>query len=76
MNTINTFMLGVIAGLIDCYIEENDYDDWAIEVIENALKLTNKQTQQYAIWNIYNYDCDYKVIRSKIEKFLKLQYNH
>ena len=76
MNTINTFMLGVIAGLVDCYIEENDYNEWAIEVINDGLKLINKTTKQYATWNIYDYDCDYKVIRSKIEKFLKLQYNH
>ena len=76
MNTINTFMLGVIAGLVDCYIEENDYNEWTVEVINDGLKLINKTTKQYATWNIYDYDCDYKVIRSKIEKFLKLQYNH
>ena len=76
MNTINMFMLGVTAGVIECYIEENNYNEWSIEVVEGGLKLINKATQQYATWNIYDYDCDYKVIRSKIEKFLKSQYNH
>ena len=75
MNKINTFMLNVTAGLIGCFIEENGYNEWTIEVVENGLKLTNKKTKQYAIWNIYDYDGDFKVIKTKIEKFLKLQYN-
>ena len=74
MKTINTFMLDITAGLVDCFIEENSYNEWAVEVVEYGLKLINKQTQQYATWNIYEYDEDYKVIRNKIEKFLKWQY--
>ena len=73
MNTIKTFMLGITAGLVDCYIEENNLSDWNIEVVENGLKLFNKQTQQYAEWWLYNYDEDFKVIKDKIIKFLKLQ---
>ena len=72
MNTIKTFKLGVTAGLIDCYIEENGYNDWIIEVVENGLKLTNKNTQQYTTWYIYDYGEDYEVIKEKIIKFLKL----
>ena len=73
MKTINTFMLDVTTQLLNCYIEENNLNEWEVEVVENGIKLLNTTTQQYAIWNIYNYDEDYKVIRSKIEKFLKLK---
>ena len=73
MKTINTFMLEVTAGLLSCYIEENNLDGWSVEVIDNGLKLINNTTQQYAEWCLYNYDEDYEVIKSKIIKFLKLQ---
>ena len=76
MKTINDFMLDLTARVIECYIEENGYNEWMIEVVENGLKIINKITKQNATWNIYNYDCDFKVIRNKIEKILKLQHNH
>ena len=73
MKTINKFMLEVTAGLLSCYIEENNLDGWSVEVIDNGLKLINNATQQYAEWCLYNYDEDYEVIKNKIIKFLKLQ---
>ena len=76
MKTIETFMLECIAGLVGCYIEENNYNGWETEVINDGLKLINKTTKQYATWNVYDYDCDFKVIQNKIIKFLKLQNNH
>ena len=75
MNNINKFMLNITYGLIDCFIDENNYNDWLVEVVENGLKLTNKKTKQNVTWNIYDYDCDFTIIKTKIEKFLKLQYN-
>ena len=75
MKTANTFMLGVTAGLIECIMDENDYNDWLVEVVNDGLKLTNKITKQNVTWNIYDYDCDFTIIKTKIEKFLKSQYN-
>ena len=75
-NTIKSFMKDYIANQVDCYIEENNYNEWYIITNTYGFKLINKATQQYAIWNIYDYDEDYEVIQNKIEKFLKLQYNH
>ena len=71
--TINMFMIECVAGLLNCYIEENNYNDWNVEVVNDGLKLINIKSQQYATWSIYDYDCDYKIIKNKIEKFLKLQ---
>ena len=76
MKTINMFMLECVANLLNCYIEENNYSDWEIEIVNSGLKLINKSTKQYATWSIYDYGEDYEVIKSKIIKFLKLQYNH
>ena len=73
MKTINTFMLDVTSALLNCYIEENNLNEWEVEVVNSGLKLLNKTTQQYATWNIYDYDEDYEVIKNKIIKFLKLQ---
>lgn len=70
MNRINQFMLDVTAGLLSCYIEDNSYNEWSVEVVNDGLKLINKATNQYTIWNIYEYDCDFKIIKGKIEKFL------
>ena len=74
-NTIKSFMLDYVWSQINCYIEENDYNDWRVLIIDNGLKLKNKTTNQYATWNIYDYDEDYEAIQSKMEKFLKLQHN-
>ena len=73
MKTIKMFMLDVVVELLNCYIEENNLNEWKVEVVNSDLKLLNKTTQQYAIWNIYDYDEDYEVIKEKVIKFLKLQ---
>ena len=72
-NTIKSFMLDYVWSQINRYIEEKDYSDWRILIIENGLKLKNKVTNQWVTWNINDYDEDYEVIQNKIIKFLKLQ---
>ena len=72
-NTIKSFMLDYVWSQVNCYIEENDYNDWRILIIEDGLKLKNKVTNQWATWNIYDCDEDYEVVQNKIIKFLKLQ---
>ena len=69
-NIIKSFMLDYVWSNVNCYIEENEYSDWRVLIIDNGLKLKNKTTNQYATWNIYDYDEDYEVIQSKIIKFL------
>ena len=69
-NIIKSFMLDYIWSNVNCYIEENEYSDWRVLIIDNGLKLKNKTTNQYATWNIYDYDEDYEVIQNKIIKFL------
>ena len=70
---IKKFMLAHVWSEIDKWIALNDCNEWKVEVVGNALKLANKATNQWATWNIYDYDEDYEVIQSKIIKFLKLQ---
>ena len=72
-NTIKTFMLDYVWSQINCYIKENDYSDWRVFIIEDGLKLKNTSTNQWATWNLNDYDEDYEVIQSKLIKFLKLQ---
>ena len=69
-NTIKSFMLNYVWNQVDCYINENDYSDWMILIIEDGLKLKNKSTNQWVTWNINDYDEDYEVIQNKILKFL------
>lgn len=75
-NTIKSFMLDYVWSQINCYIEENDYNNWRVLIIDNGLKLKNKLTNQWATWNIHDYNEDYEVIKAKMKKFLKLQHNH
>ena len=75
-NIIKSFMLDYVWSNVNCYIEENEYSDWRVLIIDNGLKLKNKTTNQYATWNIYDYDEDYEVIQSKIIKFLDWNNQH
>ena len=75
-NIIKSFMLDYVWSNVNCYIEENEYSDWRVLIIEDGLKLKNKSTNQYATWNIYDYDEDYEVIQSKIIKFLDWNNQH
>lgn len=72
---IRKFMLIHVWNETDTLIILNDFNEWKVEIIENGLKLINKVTNQYATWNIYNYDEDYEAIQNAMEKFLKLQHN-
>ena len=75
-NIIKSFMLDYIWSIVNCYIEENDYSDWRVLIIEDGLKLKNKTTNQWVTWNIGDYDEDYEVIQNKIMKFLDLNNQH
>ena len=69
-NTIKSFMLDYVYNQVNCYINENDYSDWSVSIIEDGLKIKNKSTNQWATWNVHDYDEDYEVIQNKILKFL------
>ena len=75
-NTIKGFMLDYVWSQVNCYIEENDYNDWRVFIVENGLKLKNVSTNQYASWWIYDYDEDYETIKNKMMKFLELNNQH
>ena len=71
-NEIKSFMLNYIWSQINCYIEENDYNDWRVLIIDNGLKIKNKSTNQWTTWDICDYDEDYEVIQNKMMQFLDL----
>ena len=68
-NIIKSFMLDYIWSKVNCYIEENDYNEWKVEAIKDGIKLKNKSTNQCVAWDIHD-DEDYEVIQSEIIKFL------
>ena len=70
---IKSFMLNYIWSQINCYIEENDYNDWRVLIIDNGLKIKNKSTNQWTTWDVDDYDEDYEVIQNKMMKFLDLK---
>ena len=72
-NTIKSFMLDYVWSQINCYIEENNYNNWRVLIIDNGLKLKNKLTNQWVAWNIHDYDENYEVIQTKMKKFLNMQ---
>ena len=69
-NIIKSFMLDYVRAQINYYINENNYNDWRVFVVENGLKIENKSTNQWVIWNLLDYDEDYEVVQNKIKKFL------
>ena len=71
-NEIKSFMLNYVWSQINCYIEENDYNDWRVLIIDNGLKIKNKSTNQWTTWDVDDYDEDYEVIQNKMMKFLDL----
>ena len=69
---IQKFMLIHIWSELEAWIILNDYvDEWKIEVIKDGLKLINKKTKQWRIWNIYDYDEDYEVVQNKIKEVVQ-----
>ena len=75
-NEIKSFMLNYIWSQINCYIEENDYNDWRVLIIDNGLKIKNKSTNQWITWDVDDYNEDYEVIQNKMMKFLDLKNQH
>ena len=71
-NEIKSFMLNYIWSQINCYIEENDYNDWRVLIVDNGLKLKNKSTNQWITWDVDDYNEDYEVIQNKMMQFLDL----
>ena len=72
-NTIKSFMLDYVWSQINCFIEENNYNNWRVLIVDNGLKLKNKLTNQWVTWNIHDYDQNYEVIQTKMKKFLNMQ---
>ena len=69
---IQKFMLIHIWSELEAWIILNDYVyEWKIEVIKDGLKLINKKTKQWRIWNIYDYDEDYEVVQNKIKEVVQ-----
>ena len=75
-STIKSFMLDYVWSQINSYINENNYSDWRVLIIEDGLKLKNTSTNQWITWNIHDYDEDYEVIQSKLKKFLDWNNQH
>ena len=66
-------MLDYVWSQINCFIEENNYNNWRVLIVDNGLKLKNKLTNQWVTWNIHDYDQNYEVIQTKMKKFLGMQ---
>ena len=71
-NEIKSFMLNYIWSEVNCYIEENEYNDWRVLIIDNGLKIKNKSTNQWITWDVDDYNEDYEVVKNKMMKFLDL----
>ena len=70
---IKAFMLNHIWNEVDCYIEENDYNEWTVSTFECGLKLENKSTNQCVLWKIHDLEDDCESIQNEMIKFLNLQ---
>ena len=70
---IKSFMLNHIWNEVDCYIEENDYNEWTVSTFEDGLKLENKSTNQCITWKIHDLEDDCESILDEMIKFLKSQ---
>ena len=69
---IKSFMLNYVWSQINCYIEENEYNDWRVWIVDNGLKIKNKSTNQWITWDVDDYNEDYEVVKNKMMKFLDL----
>ena len=70
------YTLDCLSNKLNNYIDEKGYKDWYVVVIIDGLKTINATTNQYATWNIYDYDEDFEVIQNKIKKFLDWNNQH
>ena len=71
--TIKTFMLNHIWNEVDCYIEENDLNDWQVSTFEGGLKLKNKSANKCVLWQIHDLEEDCEFVQNEMIKFLKSQ---
>ena len=76
MNINKSFMLNYVKSKLNYFIDKNNWKGWKVEVIKDGFKLINISTQQYATWNIHDYDEDFEVVQSKIMKFLDWNNQH
>ena len=66
-NEIKSFMLDYICAEVDCYIEENDYKDWTVKVVEDGWKLANERDNKWFSWRVNSDDDDcYENIKNEI----------
>ena len=69
---IKAFMLNYIWSEVNCFIEDNDYNDWTVSTFEGGLKLKNKSANKCVIWKINNLE-GFEGIQDKVMDFLKQQ---
>ena len=72
---IKSFMLDYIKSQVECYIEDENYNDWEISVVEDGWKLENKLTNKSKVWKIHDLEDDCEIIQDEMFKFLNLQAN-
>ena len=70
---IKSFMLNYIQSQVDCYIEDNDYNDWTVDVVEDGWKLENKSANKCVVWKIKDLEDDCESAQNEMIKFLNLQ---
>ena len=72
---IKSVMLGYIQNQVECFIEDNDYNNWEVVVVEDGWKLENKLTNKSKVWKIHDLEDDCEIIQDEMFKFLNLQAN-
>ena len=72
---IKSFMLDYIKSQVECYIEDENYNDWEVGVVEDGWELKNKKTKRSVIWKIHDLEDDCEPILNEMFKFLNLQAN-
>ena len=70
---IKSFMLGYIKSQVECFIEDENYNDWEVGVVEDGWELKNKLTNKSKVWKIHDLEDDCEPILNEMFKFLNLQ---
>ena len=70
---IKSFMLDYIKSQVECFMEDEDYNNWTVGVVEDGWELKNKKTNRSVIWKIHDLEDDCEIIQNEMFKFLNLQ---
>ena len=73
---ITSFMLDYLASEINCYIEENEYNDLKVVTIKDGLKLINDKTQQCEEWNIHDFEEDFEDMQYEVKQYIDSSNQH